>query len=339
MRQRVLACPRSSRPDVGTMTKIISSGSVQSALQTLLFSNDTLQKTQERVTSGYKIASAADNSGYWSTATNLKSDGNVLSSVGDALNLGASKADTAYEAVSSMIDVVDQIMTQLTTAYETGADRGQINNAMDALKDNLYTIAQAATFSGDNWLFNSSEQLPAEKSVPFSFHKNVSGAISLEYLSVNTTETTMVDTNDASRGLMTAGMDASARDGDPSSTPREYYLLDAQSSNPASGTEISVSDATTREELDDMVYVVGQLSVKLNQLGSSLGTMSNRMDQQTTFVSSLKDSMDKSVSRLVDANMEEESTRLTAYKTQRDLAVEVVSMANNHRRSLAGLFG
>lgn len=320
------------------MTNILSSSGVQSALQTLLFSNDTLQKTQERVTSGYKVASAADNSGYWSTATNLTSDSSVLASVGDALNLGASKTDTAYEAVSSMIDVTDQIMTQLTTAYETGTDRGQINNAIDALKDNLYSVAQAAAFSGDNWLFNSTDQLPAEKAVPFAFHKGASGSISLEYLTVDTAETTLVDTSDASRGVLTKGIDASARDTDGSSPAREYYLLDAGSSTPASGTEISLSDATTRDELDDMVYVVGKLSKQLKQLGSSLGTMSNRMDQQTTFVSSLKDSMTKSVSRLVDANMEEESTRLTAYKTQRDLAVEVVSMANNHRKSLTSLF-
>lgn len=321
------------------MTRILSSTSVQSALQTLLFSNDTLQKTQERVTSGYKIASAADNSGYWSTATNLSSDSSVLTSVGDALNLGASKADTAYEAVSSMIDVTDQIMTQLTTAYETGSDRGQINNAIGALKNNLHSIAQAATFSGDNWLFNTSDFLPQDKSVPFSFHKGAGGSISLEYLAVNTSETTMVDTSDASRGLFTKSVDASARDATGGSPARDYYLLDAGSATPASGTEIALSDATTQEELDDMVYAVGQISAHLNKLGSSLGTMSNRMDQQTTFVSSLKDSMDKSVSRLVDANMEEESTRLTAYKTQRELAVEVVSMANNHRRNLASLFG
>lgn len=327
-----------SPPDAGTMTKILSSGPVQSALQTLLFSNDTLSKTQERVTSGYKIASAADNSGYWSTATNLKSDASVLTSVGDALNLGASKADTAYEAVTSLIGVVDQIMTQLTTAYEPGADRSQINGAISALKNNLQSVSQAASFSGDNWLYNTAEQLPATKSVPFAFHKDASGGISLQHLTVDTAQTTMVDTSDASRGLLTGAVDASTRDGDSAAPARDYHLLDAGSATGVTGTEIAVSDTTTKDELDDMVYVVGQLSKKLNELGSSIGTMSNRMDQQTTFVSSLKDSMDKSVSRLVDANMEEESTKLTAYKTQRDLAVEVVSLANNHRKSLATLF-
>ncbi|KQQ58256.1 MULTISPECIES: flagellin [Rhizobium/Agrobacterium group] len=320
------------------MTKIISSGYIQSALQTLLFSDDTLSKTQERVTSGLKIASAADNSGYWSTATNLKSDSSVLSSVGDALDLGASKADTAYEAVTSLISVVDQIMSQLTTAHETGTDRSQINSSINALKENLHSVSQAASFSGDNWLFNTSELLSETKSVPYAFTKSASGAIDLQYLSVSTQETTMVDTNDASRGLLTASIDASARNPDSSTGPRNYYLLNADSTNPADGTEISISQATTAEELDDMVYAVAQISARLNQLGASLGTLSSRIDQQTEFVASLGDSMDKSVSRLVDANMEEESTKLKAYETQRDLAVQIVSIANNHRKSLANLF-
>ncbi len=320
------------------MTKIISSGYIQSALQTLLFSDDTLSKTQERVTSGLKIASAANNSGYWSTATNLKSDSSVLSSVGDALDLGASKADTAYEAVTSLISVVDQIMSQLTTAHETGTDRSQINSSINALKENLHSVSQAASFSGDNWLFNTSELLSETKSVPYAFTKSASGAIDLQYLSVSTQETTMVDTNDASRGLLTASIDASARNPDSSTGPRNYYLLNADSTNPADGTEISISQATTAEELDDMVYAVAQISARLNQLGASLGTLSSRIDQQTEFVASLGDSMDKSVSRLVDANMEEESTKLKAYETQRDLAVQIVSIANNHRKSLANLF-
>lgn len=321
------------------MTKILGSSSVQSALQTLLFSNETLQKTQERTTSGLKIESAADNAGYWSTATNLRSEGNVLSSVSDALNLGASKVDTASEAVGSMIGVVDQIMSQLTTAYEQGTDRTLINQSITALKGNLVSIAQAASFSGDNWLSNSNAQVPDSKSIPYSYKKGAGGSISLQYLSIPTSQTLMVDTSDPSRGLLTKATDAETVNPDGSGTTRDYYLIDTGSGTPPGATQIAVSNTTTRKELDDMVAVVGDMAKKLNQLGASLGTMSNRIDQQTAFVGALNDSLDKSVSRLVDANMEEESSRLAADKTQRDLAVQVVAMANSHRKSLASLFG
>ncbi|NTJ41350.1 flagellin [Agrobacterium larrymoorei] len=315
------------------MTKIISSGSIQSALQTLLFTDETLKKTQERVTTGMKVGEAADNAGYWSTASNLRSDGVVFSNVGDALNLGASKVDTAYEAVTSMVDIVDQIMGQLTTAHETGTDRNTINQAISGLRSNLFSVAQAASFSGDNWLFNSAAQVADTKSIPYFFEKSSTGAVSLKHLSINTSDLTMVDTSDPERGLLTKGLDAGALKGEASDPSRIYSLIGN------SGTPISVSDSTTPDELDDMVTVVGEVAKQLNQLASSLGTMSGRIEQQSTFVSALGDSLDKSVSRLVDANMEEESVKLAAFKTERDLAVQVVSMANDHRRSLARLFG
>lgn len=318
------------------MTKIISSGSIQSALQTLLFSDDTLKRTQERVTTGMKVAEAADNAGYWSTASNLRSDGVVFSNVGDALNLGASKVDTAYEAVTAMVDIVDQIMGQLTNAHETGTDRNTINQAISGLRSNLFSVAQAASFSGDNWLFNSAAQTADTKSVPYFFEKSSSGAVSLKHLTISTSELTMVDTNDPSRGLLTKGLDASQLKGGPGDASRTYHLIGDDS---IAGEPISISNDTTAEQLDDMVTVVGEVAKQLNQLASSLGTMSGRIEQQSTFVNALGDSLDKSVSRLVDANMEEESVKLAAYRTERDLAVQVVSMANDHRRSLSRLFG
>lgn len=321
------------------MTKIMTSGYVQSALQTLLFSNENLDKVQKVTSSGLKIGEAADNAGYWSTAKNLKSEGSVLSSVGDALSLGASKVDTAYEAVSSSIEVLDKIMTQLITAYDPSTNREMINGSISALKKNLASVAQAASFSGDNWLYNTAPQLTDTKSVPFSYKKGPDGSISLQYLSIKTSETVLIDTNDPARGLFSRVIDASPLNPDGTAASRDYYLMSPDGTTPPGGQEIAISADTTKEELDDMVAVVGEISAKLKGLGSSFGTMSNRIDQQQSFVGALGDSLDKSVSRLVDTDMEEESTRLAAYKSQRDLAVEVVSMANSFRKSLASLFG
>lgn len=322
------------------MSNTIMTGYIQSALQTLLFTNDQLEKTQERSTSGLKVASAADNAGYWSAATSMTSDGSVLGSIGDALNLGASKVDTTYESVTSAIKILDEMTALVTTAYEQGTDRATLNNSLSAFKSNLASIVHAANFSGDNWLYNTDTSLPAAKSVPSSFQRSISGSVSLQYITINTSETTLIDTQDANRGLLTGAIDANALDPDSTSTvARNYYLLDGGSSTPAGGTEIAVSDATTNEELDDMISVLGSITDSLNTLASKLGTMSNRIEQQSGYVESLQAALDESVSRLVETDMEEESTRLAAYRAQRDLAVEIVGMANDHRRSLAALFG
>jgi flagellin len=321
------------------MSKIMTVGYVQSALQTLIFASDNLEETQKRTASGLAVSNAADNAGYWSAATNMTSDQSVLGSIGDALNLGASKLDTAYEAVTSSIGLLDEITGQLVTAYEEGTDRDALNGRISSLKENLKSVLQAATFSGDNWLYNSDSVLGATKSIPASFERSVSGAVSLNYLSVDTADTTLIDTANANRGLLTGTVDANALNSDGTTTSRNYYLLDMGSTIPAAGTQIAVSDATTSAELDDMVAVVGQLTDKLNQLASSFGTVSARIDQQTSFVKSLGDVLDEGVGRLVDADMEEESTKLAAYQTQQSLSSQLLSMLNAHQKSARVLFG
>lgn len=320
------------------MSKIMTVGYVQSALQTLLFASDNLEETQKRTASGLEVASAADNAGYWSAATNMTSDQSVLGSIGDALNLGASKLDTAYGAVTSSISILDEITSQLVTAYEEGTDRDALNARIGSLKENLSSVLQAATFSGDNWLYNSDEVLGASKSIPTAFQRSVSGAVSLSYVSVETADTTLIDSANANRGLLTASIDANTLNSDGTSTPRNYYLLDVDSTVATTGTQIAVSDATSSSELDDMIVVVGHLTDKLNQLASNLGTVSSRVDQQTGFVKSLQDVLDKGVGRLVDADMEEESTKLAAYQTQQSLSVQLLSLLNSHQQSSRVLF-
>ena len=60
---------------------------------------------------------------------------------------------------------------------------------------------------------------------------------------------------------------------------------------------------------------------------------------QTTFVSPLMDSIDKGVGKLVDADMEEESSKLTALQTQQQLAVQSLSIANQNTQLILKLFG
>lgn len=320
------------------MSDAISVNYIQSALQTLQTSTDNLNKTQQRTSSGLKIASASDNASYWSMSNAMKSDNKVLSSVGDALSLGASKTDTAYQAVDSAIDIVNQITAQLTTAKEAGTDKSTINQTIDGLKQNLLSVIKGASFSGDNWLYNTEDAGAATKQVPNDFHRTVSGAVSLSYLTFDAGANTLVDTADPSRGLLTGNIDADSLSSDSTGTERNYYLLDAGTGTTADGTEISLSDDTTDDQLDDMISVVGKIADKLTSLGTTLGNISNRIDSQSTFVSSLGTTLDDSVSSLVDADMEEESTKLTAYQTQQSLSTQILSMANSHLQSLATLF-
>uniref|UniRef100_UPI00244DFBFC flagellin n=1 Tax=Neorhizobium vignae TaxID=690585 RepID=UPI00244DFBFC len=127
------------------------------------------------------------------------------------------------------------------------------------------------------------------------------------------------------------------------------------------GTDISVSDLDitrledyrdssgvsylglgTRASDEDLMaaltsFVDGQLE-SMNSAASKLGAVSKRLDMQTDFISKLTDSFDKGVGRLVDADMNEESTRLKALQTQQQLAIQSLSIANSDSQNILSLF-
>ncbi|MBM7323300.1 flagellin, partial [Agrobacterium pusense] len=68
------------------------------------------------------------------------------------------------------------------------------------------------------------------------------------------------------------------------------------------------------------------------------GSVKMRIELQENFVNKLTDSLDKGIGRLVDAEMNEESTKLKALQTQQQLAVQALSIANNDSQSILSLF-
>ena len=86
------------------MASIMTNASALTALQSLNATNKTSKPTQSRISTGYRVADASDNAAYWSIATTMRSDNKALSTVQDALGLGASKVDTAYTGMNKAID-------------------------------------------------------------------------------------------------------------------------------------------------------------------------------------------------------------------------------------------
>jgi len=158
------------------MTSILTNNAAMAALQTLRGVNDSLKDTQGRVSSGYRIDKAADNAAYWSIATTMRSDNKALGAVSDALGLGAAKVDTAYTAMDNAIDVVTEIKAKIVAATEKGVDKTKIQEELDQLQEQLVSIAQSASFSGENWVAGAS----GTKSVVSSFVRDGSNAVSVK---------------------------------------------------------------------------------------------------------------------------------------------------------------
>ena len=163
------------------MTSILTNNAAMAALQTLRSLNSSMEETQARVSSGLRVAVAADNAAYWSIATTMRSDNMAISAVKDAIGLGAAKVDTAYAAMESAIEVVKEIKKKVVAATEQGVDRSKIQEEIKQLQEQLVSIAESATFSGQNWVAGGDDTATAAltATVVSGFIRDANGNVSV----------------------------------------------------------------------------------------------------------------------------------------------------------------
>jgi flagellin len=320
------------------MTSIMTNAAAMAALQTLRSINSELEMVQARISSGYRVETAGDNAAYWSIATTMRSDNKALSTVSDALGLGASKVDLAYTGMNAAIDVVTEAKAKLVAAREPGVDKTKIDKELVQLKNQLQSVAESASFSGENWLFNAAVGGAGTRSIVGSFNRSTAGNVSVATLDIDVSQTILIDTDNAASGILTKDIDADALLETPTTVADNWFLIDAGSTTAATGQEITLTSATTDAEVDAMIRVVDSILTQLTDAASNLGAINKRVEMQENFVTNLMDSINKGVGRLVDADMNEESTRLQALQTQQQLGIQSLSIANANPQNILTLF-
>ncbi|MBO9655924.1 MAG: flagellar hook associated protein [Agrobacterium tumefaciens] len=441
------------------MTSILTNVAAMAALQTLRAIGSSMEETQSRVSSGLRVKTASDNAAYWSIATTMRSDNGALSAVQDALGLGAAKVDTAYSAMETTVDVVKEISKKLVAAREAGVDKAKIQEEISQLQDQLKSIGESASFSGENWLKGkisdaTGNLTPITKQVVGSFIRDSAGNVAvktidiqvdnktalfdtttgttkngildsaayysdtgaLKQFAITTTTagvstttlhtakvfteaqmlafpsgtTTTVSTVDATTGLVTVAAATATEDNGTyfkigENSAGEALYVKANNTAPAAGTTVTaigtggssnneiyletaaadsqmaqklnyslidlditkhlsgLTDAngqalTDNDGLDNMIQFVNTQLESVISASADLGSIKMRLDLQEDFISKLTDSIDSGIGRLVDADMNEESTRLKALQTQQQLAIQSLSIANTSSENILSLF-
>jgi flagellin len=319
--------------------------------------------------------------------------------------------------MNSSIDVVKEIKKKLVTATEDGVDKTKINEEIKQLQGQLKSIAEAASFSGENWL---ESDIGGKTSVVASFVRDSGGNVSVKKVDYDLTANNVLFDKTANTGILdqvtstgkngvvvnvnvngtvgstnvikyttaevsanvtgaSGGFDAGgniawtvASDGAGAgrgyvkvgddtwveaveqsqavNDGQETFAKDAgnnlwaidlaktSTAPSASVAEFSISNLTQGPELDGLIQNVDAALAKMTSAAASLGSISSRISLQDEFVSQLSSAIDKGVGRLVDADMNEESTRLKALQTQQQLAIQSLSIANNASQNVLSLF-
>ncbi|MBJ7404675.1 MAG: flagellin [Bradyrhizobium sp.] len=301
------------------MSSLLTNSTAMTALQTLRSVSSQLSTTQNRISTGQRVATASDNAAYWSIATSMRSDNAALSAVSDSLGLSAATVDTEYTALTSVIGDKESGLTKLQAllveAKTAGIDRTKIQADITQIQQDMKLKANSATFNGINWLSTTTGTTPTSFSLVSSYSRvggtPTIGSITVttaNYTLYSTTQTGILDTVAASASVDTINISA---------------LTD------------SAADQTT---LDGYISKVTAAINSVASAAADLGAVKNRISTNTNFVKSLMDSVDRGVGQLVDADMNAESTRLAALQVQQQLGVQALSIANNSSQSILSLF-
>lgn len=283
------------------MASILTNGGAMAALQTLRSIESGLSTSQDRISSGLKVGSASDNAAYWSISTTMKSESSSLNVVGEALGMGASLSDVASTAVQSLTELMSQVRDRVVAAGESTNDQTKIQTELAQIYTQMTKTVEAATFNNVNWLtgMDGTTAIAAETAKVLS---GVTGG-KLDTISVDL----------KAGGALTSAVVKTV-------------------------TDLTGADIEDLTKVDATLAVVDKAIASLTTLGSTFGAATTRIDTQKGFISSLTDAIDRGVGSLVDADMNEESTRLKAMQTQQQLAVQSLSIANSSTDSILSLF-
>ncbi len=305
------------------MLSILTNAAAMVALQNLSQTNRSLETTQGRISTGLRIASASDNAAYWSIATTMQSDNAALGTVEDALNLGSANIDVATAALSAARDLTDQIKNKIVASTQPGIDRTKVQNEIDALQDQLRSVADSAVFSGQNWLAVDSADAAynATRAVVASFSRDIAGQVTILTIDIDISDKSLYDANGAlgiiDKDRTVGGSTIAVADID----------ISALTDSPADLTTLREYAQIADNALSDIIAA-----------SSSLGASKARVKTQQEFISDLTDSITKGIGALIDADMTEESTRLQALQVQQQLGVQSLSIANQSSQAIMSLF-
>ncbi|GLR85184.1 flagellin [Bradyrhizobium iriomotense] len=302
-------------------SSLLTNSAAMTALQTLRSVSSNMQTTENRISTGQRVATASDNSAYWSIATSMRADNAALSAVSDSLGLSAATVDTEYTALTSVLGSdgnsgLNKLEALLVEAKTAGIDRKKIQSEITQIQQDMKNTANSATFNGVNWL-STNATTPTNVNLVSSFSRvggtptiNTIGVTVANYSLYTSTQAGFLDTVSATTSVSVDTMNISA-------------LTDS---------------ATDQATLDGYIAQVTGAINTVSQSAADLGAIKNRISNNTDFVKSLMDSVTRGIGQLVDADMNAESTRLQALQVQQQLGVQALSIANQNSQSILSLF-
>ena len=265
-----------------------------SAMQTQISlnnSSDAVSTAMQRLSSGLRINSAADDAAGYAIAQGLTSQVNGLTQAGQNVSDATSMvqtADSALNNVQSMLQRVSELAVQYQNGDLSSTDKTDIQDEVNQLTQEIDRQRGSVQFNGINLLDGSA---------------GASGAVTFQV-------------GPASNDTLTVSFQDIEGSSNLGTSPFSW-------SNASSGG--TVFDLSQSGAVSAISTAINNIS----SLAATLGAVQNRLQYTATAISTTQENMSSSLSSIQDVNMASEMTTLTQQQVLQQAGTAMLAQANS----------
>ncbi|WP_417273729.1 flagellin [Celeribacter halophilus] len=275
------------------------------AQNNLMKSGNTLDTAYQRLSSGLRINSAADDAAGLQISNRLTSQVNGLNQAVRNANDGISLAQTAEGALdetTSMLQRMRTLAIQSANGSNTDEDRVALQQEIAQLATEINRVAETTTFGGQNLLDGSYSgifQVGADANQTISFtmssaYTGIAGAVG--------------------EGFRISGMNSAG----------------------LTNTEMSVSTAANAQS---MISLIDTMIAAVDSKRAELGAVQNRFSSTISNLSNISENVSAARSRIRDADFAEETATLTSAQILQQASSTILAQANQRPQTALSLLG
>lgn len=300
------------------------------ALESLNKTNNELAITQKRVSTGYRVADAADDGAAYAVAQSVRSSVSALTTANQQLgNVQGllSTTQSGLNDISNAVASMRDVLVKLSDANVGTDQRTQYKSQYDSLLANVKSFIMDAGYNGKTLIGNI-----AGSNGDFTRVATVRNELGASY-GIATFG------GSALYGSLALNLAAGVSTGTVAGTPGTTSAATIPTSwgNPATPSGFPTNAAGVAALLTSGGLFIRQM----NAVGSALNTVGSEINYVTNQISYNNDKIDalnSGLGSLVDADLAKESAQLQALQIRQQLGTQALSLANQAPQTLLSLF-
>lgn len=282
-----------------------------SAQRQLMGSAKSLDTSFQRLSSGLRINSAADDAAGLLISNRLTSQVNGLNQSVRNANDGISLSQTAEGALDETTNMLQRMRTlsiQASNGSNSDKDRAALQQEVSQLSTEINRIASDTTFGGENLLDGTYTGI-------FQV-----GADSNQTISFNLTDGGINNTIDyaGNGGFTMSGLSSSAT---------------------TAQVDVTTASVSTMANAQSMVDVLDTMISAVDSKRAELGAVQNRFGSTITNLSNISENVASARSRVRDADFAEETAKLTSSQILQQASSSILAQANQRPQTALSLLG